>query len=299
MPDAPPRASRKKKWRELVIGGGGMNGIMMLGAAQCLYDRGLLGSVRRFVGTSVGAVLCTLLVLGYRSDVIMGVLRGVPFQSFDEVDGNSLLAFFDTFGMMTARRVMDVVQAFLRVRGVRPGVTFDELGALTRCDLVITGYNVSRGRTEAFSRDTHAGMPVMKALEISCGVPFIFRPILHDGDLYVDGGLVDIIPSAFVRSRRRAVVLKMEIAKRADHVMPSDVFDYTLLLTSRLYATLDRHGSRAHRKMHVVPLLARGAWDMMNFRMDNAGKEALYALGYEQAQTHLEAARCAVETQHL
>ena len=41
MPDAPPRASRKKKWRELVIGGGGMNGIMMLGAAQCLYDRGL------------------------------------------------------------------------------------------------------------------------------------------------------------------------------------------------------------------------------------------------------------------
>ena len=280
---------RRRRWRELVIGGGGMNGLVMLGAVQRLQECGALRGVRRFIGTSIGSVLCTLLVLGYRAVDILGVLRGVHFDSFDEVDGNNLLAFFDTFGMMTAQRLMAVVRAFMRVRGVAGGTTCQQLHARTQGDLVLTGFNVSRGRTDAFSHETHPNMSVLAALEISCGVPFIFRPIMFDGDMYVDGGFVDITAGAFVRSRRRAIVLQIDVNPSGERVVPTDIFDYTMLLTSRVYERLHRdHGLHTHRKMHVLPLRARSAYDIMNFRMDDAYKVDLYQYGYEQTVAHAE-----------
>ena len=282
------REPQHRRWRELVIGGGGMNGIALLGATQYLYDTGALKSVRRYVGTSVGAVLCLLFILGYRSDVIMGVLCGISFEHFDGIDANSMLSFFDTFGMMTSERFLLLVHAFLRARSVSTDVTFHDLQVRFGCELVITGYNVSQGRLEAFSPTTHPNMRVVRAIEITTCVPLVFRPILHEGDLYVDGGLLDSVPRAFVKRRRRALVLCSNYGRTPSDLaqIPTDVFRFVLLLISRLYDRLRDHNETVYRRrrLHVMFIQMRSPWDLMNFKMDDATKRELHALGYESAR---------------
>lgn len=276
-----------KKIRELVICGGGMCGIMLLGTVKYMQDRGKLRSVRRFVGTSIGSIICVLLILGYDGEQIMGVMRGIPFASFHDVDCDGLLAFFDTFGMMTARRLLDVVRAFLRVKGVNDAITFAELHAMTARELVVTGYNVSRGRLAWFSHASHPTMPVVQAVEISICLPFIFRPIQFEGDLYLDGGLIDNVPFACIQSRSRSIVLKMVSGEPEQNPIPGDIFEYTILMIKRVLDALSYARRAKERHCHVLSVAVRDGWrSLLNFQMDNAAKDNLFIDGYEQALKH-------------
>ena len=49
----------------LVLSGGGVNGILELGALQYCNDKNLLSSIKTYVGTSIGSIICYLLIIGY------------------------------------------------------------------------------------------------------------------------------------------------------------------------------------------------------------------------------------------
>ena len=52
-------------YNSLVLSGGAVRGLAIIGALQYAYDNFLLKNVKFFFGTSVGAIICYLLVIGY------------------------------------------------------------------------------------------------------------------------------------------------------------------------------------------------------------------------------------------
>ena len=54
-----------KKYNTLVLSGGGSKGIPMIGALQYLYDHDIIQEFDSFYGSSVGGILCVLIILGY------------------------------------------------------------------------------------------------------------------------------------------------------------------------------------------------------------------------------------------
>ena len=51
----------------LVFEGGGVRGIAFTGAIQCLEEKGILKNVKRFAGSSAGALAATMLALNYNA----------------------------------------------------------------------------------------------------------------------------------------------------------------------------------------------------------------------------------------
>ena len=49
----------------LVISGGSSTGIVTLGSLQYAYDNYFLSKVENYIGTSSGAIICYLLIIGY------------------------------------------------------------------------------------------------------------------------------------------------------------------------------------------------------------------------------------------
>ena len=49
----------------LVICGGSINGISILGALQYVTDNNIINNIKSYVGTSVGAIISYLLIIGY------------------------------------------------------------------------------------------------------------------------------------------------------------------------------------------------------------------------------------------
>ena len=143
-------------------------------------------------GTSSGAIIGTLLCVGYTPREILDVLMdNLPSISTDSIDISRL---FKSYGLYSNDRLINVISSMIerKTMGVLP--TFVELYDLFKRDLIITGTNVSTQNVAYFDRFTSPHMSVMDALKISTCIPFVFPYVEHEGQVFVDGGLTDNLP---------------------------------------------------------------------------------------------------------
>lgn len=66
----------------LVLEGGGPNGIAYVGALKKMEELGLLQDVKRVAGTSAGAITASLIAVGYSPDELKGLLAQIDMQVF-------------------------------------------------------------------------------------------------------------------------------------------------------------------------------------------------------------------------
>ena len=81
-----PFSPKEQLPENLVFSGGGAKGLGFVGVVDELERQKALGSVKRIVGTSAGAITATLLALGYTSQEIQSVLKNKPLLDFLDPD---------------------------------------------------------------------------------------------------------------------------------------------------------------------------------------------------------------------
>ena len=72
----------KYNYTNLVLQGGGIRGFAHIGVVKKLEEIGLMNNIRRFAGTSVGALIVSLLVIGFTADEIMEQKDKIDFSTF-------------------------------------------------------------------------------------------------------------------------------------------------------------------------------------------------------------------------
>lgn len=105
----------------------------------------------------------------------------------------------------------------------RRAIRFEDMSALfPQRRLIVTGSNLSTGRTQVFSSTTTPRFPVPDAVRISMGLPFIYKPyVLQERPrgyppcgTYVDGGLWNNIPfREFGSVNRDTLGLRLELVQ--------------------------------------------------------------------------------------
>lgn len=110
------------------------------------------------------------------------------------------------------------------------GLTFKRHWEIFGKKLLLTGTNLSTGKTQIFSKDTTGNFPVADAVRISMGLPWAYKPyVITDGGngwpppgVYVDGGVWNNLPfrefdgmSSVVKKSTSAATSPMQECKRA------------------------------------------------------------------------------------
>lgn len=171
--------------REIVIGSGGARGIVALGTLHELQTQGLLDKVTTFHGTSVGALLCAGLVLGRSSEVMLQRIIKYPLRC----DPSTATGF----GIDSGKSLVTCIRKVLRIRN---NLTLSDVYKQTRKTLYICVCNVSLQKVEYWSHTTHPDVSLLRALRCSCSIPVLFKPVVHQGHLYVDGAVGRHTPPA-------------------------------------------------------------------------------------------------------
>jgi hypothetical protein len=133
----------------------------------------------------------------------MGLFPGkAPRDFFNQVITNQIARKFPNAG-----------------RSRSSGETFKTLFSKFKKHLVVTGTNLSTGRTQLFSRTETPDFPVADAVRISMSLPYAFKPYVIKGPardnwpepgVYVDGGLWNNSPlREFEREERLGAMLKV------------------------------------------------------------------------------------------
>ena len=216
----------------LIFEGGGTKGSAYPGVVLALETAGVIGSCKKFAGTSAGAQTAALVAVGYSGKELEDITAEAPWDKL--LDGGCCLLKEFHFGWarhkgkfleryldkLIARKMaqLDEAKELLPARGDDGaarlaarrrkrwrGLTLSELRDYRGVDLAMGATEVSQSRWKLLGADEYPDMPVSVAARASSSIPFVFRPRRWKSkndqgkeveELFVDGGMTGNMPIA-------------------------------------------------------------------------------------------------------
>jgi NTE family protein len=278
-----PRVARMLTGRGvgLVLSGGGARGFAHIGIVQALREANI--PIDLVGGTSMGAILGAGVSLCWTIEELTDRFR----RSF--VDAKPLRDYTLPFvSLVSGRKVTRLLQ---RAFG---DVTIEDLPL----DFFCVSSNLSTGHSEVHRRGE-----LWRWLRASVAIPGVLPPVVHKGELLVDGGTMNNLPVDAMRDLGRGPVIGCDVG--ADRAFTTDTDEVDVPLPWQLmrwmrekkhrpniFQILWRAGmvnsnamTAAHREktdLLLQPPLAQ--IDMLNWK----GFDRAIAAGYEYAVRRLE-----------
>lgn len=205
------------------MSGGGVKGICMLGALSKID----ISKVRFIAGSSAGGLIAALLCVLSPFEALQ-VIRGAPCTITDSVDLENLLIHF---GLASQQSLLFSLSRVFYEKIKNNNPTFKDILDKTGYSLTITGSNVTQKRCEYFSASNTPSMSVLKAVEITITIPFVFRRVIYNDDVYADGSIMDMYPSSVFKGSACAKTLKVYCVSE-NSVEIDDIVQYAVNLIS-------------------------------------------------------------------
>ncbi len=161
----------------LALSGGGARGIAHIGVIKAIEELGIKPDV--ISGTSAGSIVGVLYASGMR-----------PAEIFDVVSHLSIFKSVKIAWAWSGLLKMEGLQSLLTQH--IPKNTFESL----KIPLTVAATEIRLGEIQYFSSGELA-----PAIISSCSIPGVFDPVHFNERLYVDGGLLDNLPTTPIRDK--------------------------------------------------------------------------------------------------
>ncbi|MHB1953144.1 MAG: patatin-like phospholipase family protein [Sulfobacillus sp.] len=175
----------------LVFAGGGLRGLAYVGCLRVLEDHGIIPGVVKLVGTSFGAIVAMVVSLGFSADELYDFVVNFRYAHIQDIH---LLGFWKNFGLDTGGRLNELLRAMCRRKTGNPDLTFRQLFEMKNKRLVVAATCLNDCQVRYFSLEESPELSVASAVRMSASLPVLFAPVICDGMLYSDGGLLDNFP---------------------------------------------------------------------------------------------------------
>ena len=244
--------------RHLVVSGGSTKTLAAIGCIRYLEEMHLMKDIISFVGTSAGSILCLMCCLGYTSEEMIAILeREMIDENRGQLSFDELLDFnvLDSYGLDSGENMQTFIEQIVKEKLNRTSITFLELAKVTGKNLVICVANLSKQRQEYMDVDSEPTMDVVKAIRMSISLPFIFTPIVHNGDYYVDGALYETLPVGYIQ--RFKDPLKDTIAIHTRTVIDTRIKSFSDYISVLFSSVVDKANSRNNtcKKINIMEIV--------------------------------------------
>lgn len=264
----------------LVLSGGGVKGLAMLGSLQYLIHDSKLKNLKKYIGTSIGAIICVLLIIGYNpQDIIVTFisrqyLPNLPgYDFYNGIQGKGFLSY-----EVLEKMLIDMVNDKLNKIP-----TFRELYDLFGKELYIVTFNYTQKEEVILSHETSSSMSILTGLHMSSNVPFVFENFNYQGDFYFDGFITNNFPINIVNLETDTVIgiNALQETWAEDEGLKSlsswKIF-WNLFILPFYEIQILRNKSYEERCTIInVPL---GDFSFLNFRLSSKEILDLYSVGY-------------------
>ncbi len=163
----------------LVLGGGGARGLAHIGVIKALEESNI--PIDMVGGVSFGAIMSAFVGLGWDWHQIYKI-----FKKFSAHTGAYFKLTLPIVSLMDGRRLNRLLQTYYGQTQIEdmPRNFFCLSSNLTRSQLNI-----------------HDQGPLWRWVRASISIPSVFPPVSHEGDLLVDGGVINNLPADVMQQR--------------------------------------------------------------------------------------------------
>lgn len=154
----------------IALSGGGAKGFAHLGVIKALDEMGI--TISEISGTSAGAIVGAFYCYGHKPDQILEIISATGFLK-------SVRPAWSWSGLLSMDGFKEVLFKYL------PDNSFEKL----KIPLTISATEIRQGSVTYFNSGE-----LIPRIIASSSIPALFDPMVMDGNVYVDGGIMDNLP---------------------------------------------------------------------------------------------------------
>lgn len=177
--------------KHLVIAGGGTYGFQVYGFLQELRAKGFWKreNLVSCYATSIGTLVAIMLILPYSEKDMTDYFIGRPWHHLFEYNINKILSSFQENGIFDKKVFIQALDPLLKGVDLHPDITLQEFYEFTKIDFHFYTTNINQYGSVDVSHTTHPHWKLVDITYASCCLPFFFKPLQHEEDFYIDGGI--------------------------------------------------------------------------------------------------------------
>lgn len=262
-----------------LFGGGAIRGLAYVGTIRALEELGVEYDI--IGGSSVGAIIASLVACGYKSYEIENLFMKVNFNLFKDIH----LGIGKPIALSKGEIFLDWLNELLEnkipvISGNK--VSFKDINK----NLVIITTNLSKFSTQEFSNYETPDFSVAEAIKISSSMPGLIAPYEYNGSHLVDGDLQKASPmwrlsQNLMNSNSRILEFRLEGDCNKNEKNPisyintiySCVTDIATNFVKEIYGDNDRYDCIS---------INTGDIFFADFNLNKDARRKLINLGYEQ-----------------
>ncbi len=180
----------------LALGGGVARGIAHVGVLRELIKNKI--PIDLIAGTSVGSLIAGAYAAGLSPDDLEQLALKIRWSDIGRVTVSRL-------GFFNSARMEDYIH------GIFPVHKIEEM----RVPLGIVATDIQEGKMVVFTEGDAA-----LAIRASCAIPCYFTPVLVNGRMMVDGGLVGHLPASVARGMGADIVIAVDVHSQGIPIPP-------------------------------------------------------------------------------
>ena len=154
----------------LALSGGGARGIAHIGVIKAFEENDI--EIHAVAGASAGSIVGALFAAGKTADEMLTLVRESSLFKIYKME-------IPNGGLTNLTYISD------KLKEVIPEDSFNAL----KIPLYVAVANLITGKLEILNKGS-----LSRIVRASSSIPFFFKPVLINGDLYVDGGVLDNLP---------------------------------------------------------------------------------------------------------
>ena len=267
--------------------GGGIRGLAYVGCFKALEELADL-QLRSCSGCSIGVIMAALLTLGYKADELYDFVLHFEYGFVRSV---SFLQAFNNYGLENGQKIHAFLGLMIKKKVNDPYITFAQLFTYARCPikLIINACCLNTYKCVYFNHITTPDMPVITALRMSIAVPVLIAPVVHEGQYFVDGGIMDNFPMGQAPDSPETLGFSLEVLPEPTNISfnINSVKSYLFHTFGCIYNQLNHRKHSDLQQAHVVHV---DIPDVSNLSVDLNEAQRMYVfnIGYDLSYRYLE-----------
>ncbi|MED4600619.1 patatin-like phospholipase family protein [Paenibacillus validus] len=208
----------------LVLGGGAVRGLAHLGVLKAFEKHGI--AVDCIAGTSMGGAVGGLFAAGIPADALEHFIQTTPKYRLIDVGIRQR-------GLISGNGLLKAVNEWLKQHG-KNTLLIEHLPIRFKTVSV----DLMQGKQVVFDQGD-----LLTALRATTAFPGIFSPLMHDGMMLVDGGVLNNLPVEELGQEKGQLVIAVDVTREHEKNPPRNMVEvvyrsYSLMTAERKHSSL-------------------------------------------------------------
>ena len=260
----------------LVISGGGINGFCILGVLKKLTELKMLENIETYCGTSVGAIICFLLLIGYTTTEIFELLVEIDFSLVFQYNIDEL--FNDVhLGLMSQEPTIYIIGTLMKRKNCSVKITFKELFNKYNKKIIITGVCLNDCKLHYFNNELTPDMKILDALRITMSIPILFKPVKYKNQIFVDGALGNNYPIDYFKEEDLEKIIGINITNSYEY---NNIFNDQIEYFLQIFKCMIKNMMKINNELYDKYTINIKYQNINDWNIDNEQKIELFNIGY-------------------